>query len=365
MKRNANQIKTKKSSGKRIAVRITVFFFSLLFILCGAGLTYVQSLLNQIDRSEIHGDPNLTISDIIGQMGDNNHQSAISVDIDEAIAKIKDSQQQYEKMQQTPLLQNDNIQNILLIGIDTRNPNSFSGNSDSMMIVSINRLTKKIHVSSLMRTMYVNIPGKEWFALNASYAWGGPKLLVQTVENNFRIKIDDYVVINFTNFEKLIDSVGGVDVTLTAAEAKYLHSYFKTREMQPGKNTLIGYEALCYSRIRMIDTDFKRTGRQRMVIESLMNKAVHMNLGQLNSFANTLLPLINTSLTNSELLTMATSAPNYINYEISQMMLPIENDPNGLGAKDPFHGIFYVSGLEVYNVNYYTNVKALHEFIVS
>ena len=86
---------------------------------------------------------------------------------------------------------------------------------------------------------------------------------------------------------------------------------------------------------------------------------------RLHSFAYTLLPLINTSLSDSEILSLASSAPNYINYQIDQMMLPIENDPNGAGKNDPFHGMFYSDGLEVYNVYYYTNVKALQEFIVS
>lgn len=358
------QKKTKgKSSGKRIAVRVAVLVVSLLFILSGLGLTYVQTMLNRIDRTEIQGDPNLTVSELLGQMGEPDY--TISIDIDDSIAKIKNSQEQYEKIQETPVLQDENITNILLIGCDTRDANSTTGLSDSMMIVSINNLTKKIHISSLMRTMFVNIPGKRWFALNAAYSWGGPNLLVETIENNFRVNIDEYVVINFEHFEQVIDAVGGVDVTLTQAEANFLHSYWKTRQLEPGDNTLTGYEALAFARTRLIDTDFKRTGRQRMVIESLIKKASSMNLMQLHSFAYTLLPLINTSLSDSEILSLASSAPNYINYQIDQMMLPIENDPNGAGKNDPFHGMFYSDGLEVYNVDYYTNVKALQEFIVS
>ena len=353
----------RRSSGKRIAVRITVLAFSLLFILSGLGLTYIQTMLSRIDRTEIKGNPSLSVSELIDQIGKSD--TTISIDIDDSIAKIKNSQEQYEKIKEMPLLQNENITNILLIGSDSRNENSTAGLSDSMMIVSINHLTKKIHISSLMRTMFVNIPGYRWFALNASHSWGGPKLLLQTIENNFRVKIDEYVVINFAHFEEVIDAVGGVDVTITEAEARYLHSYWKTRKLEAGPNTLSGYEALGFARTRGIDTDFRRTGRQRMVIESLMKKATHMNLMQLHSFAYTLLPLINTSLSDNEILNLATSAPNYAGYEISQMMLPIENDPNGLGKNDPFHGIMMVDGLECYKVDYYTNIKALHEFIVS
>ena len=90
---------------------------------------------------------------------------------------------------------------------------------------------------------------------------------------------------------------------------------------------------------------------------------------QLHNFAYTLLPLLNTSLSGSEILSLAASAPNYINFKIDQMMLPIENDPNGAGKTAPFQGMFYIQesgyNLEVYNVNYYTNVKALQEFILS
>lgn len=357
----------KKSSGKRIAVRITVLVVSFLFILSGLGLTYVQTMLNRIDRTEIKGNPNLTVSELAAQFVESNN--TVSIDIDDSIAKIKSSQEQYEKIQEIPILQDENITNILLVGSDTRNAGSFAGNGDSVIIVSINNLTKKIHLTSLMRAMYVNIPGQRWFLLNASYSWGGPQLLIDTIENNFRIHIDDYVVVNFERFEQVIDAVGGVDVTLTQKEADYLHSYWKTRELKAGPNTLTGYEALGFARTRSIDTDFKRTGRQRMVIESLIKKASSMNLMQLHNFAYTLLPLINTSLSDNEVLSLASSAPGYAKYEIDQKMLPVENDPNGEGKDAPFQGMFYIDAsgyhLEVYNVNYYTNVKAIQEFIVS
>lgn len=346
----------KKASGGRIAMRVCVMFFSVLFILSATGFIYIKGLLNQVPREEITGNPSLTISDL--------YYGEELVDVPDSIDKIKDSKKQFEEIQKVDLLQADYIQNILLIGSDTRNSTA-NGLSDTVMLASINKKTNKIHLVSFMRAMYVNIPTQpsRWWMLNAAYSWGGPKLLMQTLESNFRVKIDDFVVVDFSGFEQLINIVGGVEIELTSAEAQQVNRY-GGGNFTAGTHTLNGKQALAYARIRKIDTDFKRTGRQRQVVEKLIQKAVHMNLGQLNQFANQLLPLINTSLSDSEILSLATSAPKYINYAIDQMMLPIEND-HALNEEDTFVGMMYVDGMEMYKVNYYANVKALHSLLAS
>ena len=142
--------------------------------------------------------------------------------------------------------------------------------------------------------------------LNAAVPWGGPELLAKTIENNFRVKIDDYALVDFSGFSKLVDLVGGLDLDLTQAEAKYLtNDNGCTGTFQAGAAHLNGEQALAYARMRHIDNDFKRTGRQRTVIELLMKKAFAMNLTRLHTFASEMLELINTSLSEGEILSMA------------------------------------------------------------
>ena len=250
----------------------------------------------------------------------------------------------------------------MLIGSDTRRSGA-AGNSDSMILISINHHTKKIHLISLMRAMYVRIPkstGAQWGMLNAAVPWGGPELLAKTIENNFRVKVDDYALVDFSGFSRLVDLAGGLDLTLSAAEAAYLtHDRECSGSFQAGQAHLNGSQALSYARMRHTDNDFKRTGRQRTVIELLLKKAFSMNLSQLHSFASELLPLINTSLSQGEILSMVGMVADLSSYEIDQMMLPVENE-----SGQTYEGMMYVNGMEVYQVNYYTNVTALRNLIL-
>lgn len=351
-----NQKKGKlKASPKRIAMRIAVCFLSVIFFLSATGVLYVRSMLGKVQHTVIKGNESLTLSEIYGD-------DVSFADVPDSIEKIQDSRKQYEAIQGVELLQADYIQNILLIGSDTRRSGA-AGNSDSMILISINHHTKKIHLISLMRAMYVRIPkstGAQWGMLNAAVPWGGPELLAKTIENNFRVKVDDYALVDFSGFSRLVDLAGGLDLTLSAAEAAYLtHDRECSGSFQAGQAHLNGSQALSYARMRHTDNDFKRTGRQRTVIELLLKKAFSMNLSQLHSFASELLPLINTSLSQGEILSMVGMVADLSSYEIDQMMLPVENE-----SGQTYEGMMYVNGMEVYQVNYYTNVTALRNLIL-
>ncbi|MGI6261971.1 MAG: LCP family protein [Acutalibacteraceae bacterium] len=351
-----NQKKGKaKSSRNRIAMRISVCFLSIIFFLSAAGVLYVRSMLGKVQHNVIEGNESLTLSEIYGD-------DVSFADVPDSIEEIQDSRKQYEAIQSVELLQADYIQNILLIGSDTRQSGA-AGNSDSMILVSINHHTKKIHLISLMRAMYVRIPkstGAQWGMLNAAVPWGGPELLAKTIENNFRVKVDDYALVDFSGFSRLVDLAGGLDLTLTAAEAAYLtNDHECPGSFQAGQAHLNGRQALSYARMRHTDNDFKRTGRQRTVIELLMKKAFSMNLSQLHSFASEFLPLINTSLSQGEILSMVGMVADLSSYEMDQMMLPVENE-----SGQTYEGLMYVNGMEVYKVNYYTNVTALRNLIL-
>lgn len=234
------------------------------------------------------------------------------------------------------IMSSPNIENILLIGSDTRGGEKY-GRSDSMMIVSINKTTRQVKATSILRDTFVKIAGTNDNRINYAYAWCGPKLLVDTIEKNFRVKIDNYVQVDFSSFRKLIDLVGGVQVTLTKAEAEELNgnysSYFGEAETKQtggrvtfiaGPMTLNGASALGYSRIRHIDSDFGRTQRQRTVMTSLMSSVKHSNVITMINIANEILPLINTDLTKDQIINFAKDSSALTSNTLQQCHIPAD-----------------------------------------
>ena len=217
--------------------------------------------------------------------------------------------EEIEHVEGVELISDKNVRNILLIGCDKANGGS--SRSDSIMIASVNKSTGRITVCSILRDTHLYIPGKRESKVNAAYAWGGANLLIQTIEYNFGIKIDDYATVNFEMFTALVDGLGGVDVEVTEDEADYInnrHRYGKEQKpdkFESGESVhLNGYQALWYSRIRKLDSDFMRTQRQRKVISAIASKVK----GQINpigvfglvSTAKEVAPYIETTLSTSD-----------------------------------------------------------------
>lgn len=222
-----------------------------------------------------------------------------------------------------------NIKNILLIGSDTRGGEKY-GRSDTMMVVSVNSKTNQVKLVSFLRDLYVKINGMQDTRINSAYAYGGPKLLIDTIQNNFRVKIDNYVTIDFRSFEQAVDILGGVSISMTQAEVNELNnnpSYFEDGNVQrvsPGVNHLNGSGALAYSRIRHIDSDFGRTKRQRKVISSIMSSLKHSNPAQLLNLANSVLPLVKTDLDNSQIVSLTTQASAILGNDTQQLAIPAD-----------------------------------------
>lgn len=342
----------KKTSAKKVLLIILCALLLLLVIVVAAGLIFLNIFLNKLDREEITGDINLAEEEIYEEA---------TVDITDSVEHIEEAQKDFENVQEIDPLENANIKNVLLIGSDRRSTGE-NGRSDAMILVTMNYDTGKVHLTSLMRAMYVCIPrsdGDVWGMLNASYSWGGPKLLISTIENNFRIHIDHYVVVDFDSFKLAVDLMGGVDINLSSTEAAYVQSASQNT-ITAGMNHLNGTEALKYSRLRYIDNDFMRTGRQRKVVEALMKKALTTDLSTLMSLAEQILPYVNTNMTNTEIMSYLLKAPGLLGSSITQRMLPIENE-----SGKTYTGMIYVNGREMYKVDFETNVKALHEFMLS
>lgn len=162
----------------------------------------------------------------------------------------------------------ENWMNILLLGTDTGNIQLNYGRTDTMIILSVNKVTGKMRLSSLVRDMQVDLPIVNWPSkINAANAYGGPLLSVKTVNETFGLNIRHYVSINFNGFKKVINNLGGVELVLDDAEAGIVKAK-RTTEPQ----VLTGEQALEYVRIRMLDNNFGRNERQRKLLTSLFNK---------------------------------------------------------------------------------------------
>lgn len=214
---------------------------------------------------------------------------------------------------------NDGLVNILLIGQDRREGESRQ-RSDAMILCSFNPETNKLSMISFLRDLYVQIPGYEDNRLNAAYAYGGFELLKETLELNFGISVDGCLESDFEGFEKIIDTVGGVDIELTAKEAEIVGN-----GASEGLCTLNGEQALTYARIRKIDSDFQRTARQRKIMGAVFEKAKTYSLTELAMFFSEILPLMTTDMTEDEIMTLAlTLASSFSEIEISSYIVPAE-----------------------------------------
>lgn len=230
----------------------------------------------------------------------------------------------------------EHVYNLLLVGVDRRDA-SWYGNSDAMILLSINRDTKTIHMTSFMRDLYANIPGHGVRKLNAACAYGGCPLLVKTIEENYRVNIDNYAWVDFNGMVSIIDAAGGVDIDVTEAEIKYLNSYSKSmcdaagvdytqhQVTSAGRQNLDGYEAVGYARIRYVgNSDYQRTERQRTVLTQLMGKMKAMSTGELNSFVQTILPYVTHDIAQSTLIGMITQVPAMLNYDLVTSRVPYD-----------------------------------------
>ena len=196
--------------------------------------------------------------------------------------------------------------NIALFGVDSRD-NSFSNTrSDCIIIVSINKKTNDVKLTSVYRDTYVNIDGHGLDKITHAYAYGGPELAMSTLNKNLDLNITEFVTVNFETVKTVVDSIGGITIKVTDAEATQISGL-----SSGGTYTLDGDQALAYSRIRKIDSDYQRTERMRTVIEAVFDKVKSLGVSELSNFVDTILPLISTNLSSNEIIAMVPSVPFY------------------------------------------------------
>ena len=235
------------------------------------------------------------------------------------------------------------VKNVLVIGTDTRDPEVERGRSDSMILVSMNAKTNEIYMTSFMRDAYVEIPGNGSGKLNAAYSYGGPELLMDTIESNYQVHIDDYVMVTFSATAAMIDAVGGVELTISDDEAQAVNEILisEVNEIMGddreddlleggGTLTLNGKQALSYSRIRYVgNADFERTERQRTVMQQVMEK-VKKNPFRLISVCLSALPEMTTNLSVGSLYGYAVTTPiKLLTYDVEQQRMPADGMYSG------------------------------------
>ena len=265
------------------------------------------------------------------------------------------------------VLLDDNITNILLIGSDGRTLNE-RGRSDAMMIATIDEKHKKIKLTSLARDTYVKIPGKGYEKLNHAYSYGGATLLMETIENNFGVGITSYVNVNFASFIDIIDALGGITINVKSSELSELNKYIpecyeasnnkKKSKLElikkSGTQVLNGYQALSYSRIRKNDSAFERDGRQRQVLQALLNEASTMSFREVTKVSNALFPYVKTNIKPLDIMKYVSKVLKINNFNIEQLEFPIAEYSKG--------GIVKNKGW-VLQFNYSKCLPILHRFI--
>ncbi|MBQ8782624.1 MAG: LCP family protein [Clostridia bacterium] len=218
----------------------------------------------------------------------------------------------------------DGVKNILLIGLDD-DQGSGTSRSDTMMLLTIDTVNNAIKLTSFLRDMWVEIPDYKKAKLNASYAHGGAQLTMDTIEYNFNVDIDNYVLVDFEMFREIVDSLGGITVEITQREADFINRTTSS-VVKAGLNELDGKKALIYARIRKLDSDFYRTMRQRKVISAIIEKIKEINPLELVGIVKDILPMITTDLKPLSMIFTAVSALGCLNIEnIQQLQIPADD----------------------------------------
>lgn len=264
-----------------------------------------------------------------------------------------------------PIANDKDVTNILLIGCDTRKKGG-TGRSDTIILISINDDTNTITATSILRDIYLQIPGKKYDRINAAYAIGGPKLLMETIEQNLKIQVDRFAAVDFYAFIDIVDAIGGITLDVTEAEIPAINAYVAEINLltdqeesidqltEAGTLLLNGKQTLGYVRDRYIgNNDFERTARQREVLKKIFDGVKGLSLTKINSLLNIFLPQVTTNLTEDELFSLILDIPSYTKYDFEQWSIPINGSYKNMR----------ISNKAVLGIDFERNIKELQSRI--
>ncbi len=213
--------------------------------------------------------------------------------------------------------------NIAIFGVDSRSSNLGKGNrSDCIIIASINNQTKEVKLASIYRDTYVQIQGHGLDKINHAYSYGEAPLALGTLNTNLDLNIKEFVTVNFDSVAEAVDQLGGIKMTITDAEVKYINGYIEETSNVTGKDSnkitsagtynLNGVQAVAYGRIRYTEGgDYKRTERMRDVIEAMLKKLQTKSIGEINSMLDNVLPKIYTNIDTGSIISEIPSIAKY------------------------------------------------------
>lgn len=250
----------------------------------------------------------------------------------------------------------EDVQNIMLVGSDLREGESGNGRSDSCLLVSYNKRTGSISLVSFMRDVWINIPGIGFNRINAAYSYGGIGLLINTVNENFGLDIQNYVLVDFEGFESIVDDLGGVEVNLTKKEAQFINGGSSAKVVvKDGMQKLNGEQALVHSRNRKTgDGDFGRTRRQREVLMAIYSK-VRTDLSPLKlpSLLNNVFKHAKTNITPETMLSLGLDVMKSSDLSTGNGRIPFDNTWKYAN----------MDGRSVVSINLAKNRELLHDLI--
>lgn len=295
----------KSGTWKRVVLIVVCVILALLLITAACVSAYVNHLLGRMN----YVDPSAEVTVPPAEQESLDLQDPEMETIDpgstESLPSIEDVTFPSEPEETEPAPEKEpepeaNYINILLIGQDRR-PGEGRQRSDSMILATFHLDAKTVTLTSFMRDQYVQIPGYKPNKLNAAYQYGGMKLLNETLRVNFGVRVDGDIEVDFGQFEDIVDLLGGVDIKLTKAEAQVLNNSGQWG-LEAGTRRLTGEQALIYSRIRYIDSDYRRAERQRKVILSLIERYKSLPVTEMLGMLEEILPMVTTNMTKDEIV---------------------------------------------------------------
>jgi len=311
--------------GVKITIAVIV---SIILLLVAGGTIYTNSILGKIKKTELpKGNDSLGISE--------------------------------EKVVEKEKYKDKDVINIALFGRDGSDERT-----DSIMVLTIDKINKKVKLTSLLRDMYIDLPGQGMGILNHAFMKGGSELAIKTINSNFGLDVQDYVAVNMDGFIHLVDLVGGVEINVEAEEIPYINStaqgMAKERNYEAfkdvtktGTQKLNGPQAMAYTRIRKVGRDFGRTARQREVLNYVFKELKGQGALKALGAITDILPYVETSLSNKDIIGLGTTLMGLDTNSIEEFRLPV-ND----AYKDEV-----IQGMFVMTIDLETNRNKLHEFI--
>ena len=319
---------------------ILLIIVLIIVLLMGGVYAYVNHKLSKIMRVDIS--PEVVVD-----------PSLETFETEEGLTDTIDPEDIVWNNADIEVMKDKDVSNILLIGQDRREGQGRQ-RSDSMIICSLNKKTNKIILTSVMRDMYVPIPGYSDNRINAAYQFGGMELLDRVLEVSLGVHIDANVEVDFEGFINVMAEVGNIDMQLNEEEAKYLNDA-NGWNLQAGYNSLTPEQALAFSRVRYVGhSDWERTDRQRRVIISAFNNVKGLSIPELISLTDRIFPNVTTDMTNSKIL-------GYVYTVVTNKMTTI--DSNRLPAEGTYTCETLRKGMEVLVPDLKANAECLKEYI--